>query len=89
MERLILVLLLLPLLQSCVEKGTVEDPFGADVEARSTALDSTSRYSDKDYQVYTLEGCEYIVVGTGRSRWGSHKGNCKNHVQPVNYQSRK
>jgi hypothetical protein len=45
-------------------------------------LDSTSRYSDQNYKVYTLEGCDYVVVGQGKYRWGSHKGNCKN---PIHY----
>ena len=43
-------------------------------------LDSTSRYSDQNYKIYTLEGCEYVVVGYGNQRWGSHKGNCKNPI---------
>jgi hypothetical protein len=43
-------------------------------------LDSTSRYYDQNYKTYTLEGCEYIVVGYGKERWGSHKGNCKNPI---------
>jgi hypothetical protein len=43
-------------------------------------LDSTSNYYDQNYRVYTLEGCEYIVVVYGNQRWGSHKGNCKNHI---------
>ena len=45
-------------------------------------LDETSKYYDQNYRVYTLEGCEYIVVGNGNGRWGSHKGNCKN---PIHY----
>ena len=43
-------------------------------------LDTTSQYYDQQYKVYTLEGCEYIVVGIGNNRWGSHKGNCKNPI---------
>lgn len=43
-------------------------------------LDSTSQYYDRNYRVYTLEGCEYIVVGYSQLRWGSHKGNCKNPI---------
>ena len=43
-------------------------------------LDSNSQYSDQNYRVYTLEGCEYIVVGMGNNQWGSHKGNCKNLI---------
>ena len=45
-------------------------------------LDSTSKYYDQNYRVYTLEDCEYIVVGAGNYKWGSHKGNCKN---PIHY----
>jgi|SanBayMetagenome_1026888.scaffolds.fasta_scaffold18683_3 hypothetical protein len=45
-------------------------------------LDNTSKYYDQNYNVYVLEGCEYIVVGVGQTRWGSHKGNCKN---PIHY----
>ena len=39
-------------------------------------------YSDKYYEIYTLEGCEYIVVSPGNSHftWGTHKGNCKNPI---------
>ena len=43
-------------------------------------LDSTSQYCDQNYKVYNLEGCEYVVVGYGKERWGSHKGNCKNRI---------
>jgi hypothetical protein len=43
-------------------------------------LDSTSQYYDQNYKVYTLEGCEYIVAGYGKDRWGSHKGTCKNPI---------
>ena len=45
-------------------------------------LNNTSQYYDQNYRVYTLEGCEYIVVGYGKNQWGSHKGNCKN---PIHY----
>ena len=43
-------------------------------------LDNDSRYYDQNYRVYSLEGCEYIVVGAGNYQWGSHKGNCKNPI---------
>lgn len=41
--------------------------------------------NNKYYKVYTLEGCEYILVGDGNGRWGSHKGNCTNpiHKGPI------
>ena len=51
-------------------------------QSKRMELDSTSRYSDQNYKVYTLEGCDYVVVGYGKDRWGSHKGNCKN---PIHY----
>jgi hypothetical protein len=50
----------------------------ADLESRE--LDPNSEYYSKQYEVYTLEGCEYIVVGVGKYQWGSHKGNCKNPI---------
>ena len=31
-----------------------------------------------NYKIYELDGCEYIVMGYGDGKWGSHKGNCKN-----------
>lgn len=45
-------------------------------------LDNKSENYDRNYEVYTLQGCEYILVGAGNNRWGSHKGNCKN---PIHY----
>jgi hypothetical protein len=47
-------------------------------------LSSTSEYSDRVYRTYTLEGCEYVVVGMGNFQWGSHKGNCKNQIHKEN-----
>ena len=32
------------------------------------------------YREYSLEGCQYIVVGFGKDRWGTHKGNCSNPI---------
>jgi hypothetical protein len=45
-------------------------------------LSNNSDYYNQNYQIYTLEGCEYVVADYGSSRWGSHKGNCKN---PIHY----
>jgi len=49
-------------------------------QSKQMELDTNSQYYDQNYKVYTLEGCEYIVYGQGTSRWGSHKGNCKNPI---------
>ena len=49
-------------------------------EHNQLKLDSTSHYLNKRYTIYTLDGCEYIVVGSGNCQWGSHKGDCKNPI---------
>lgn len=60
---------------SCDTENRVKAP-----ETKRMELDTTSQYFDQQYRVYTLEGCEYVVVGVGNNRWGSHKGNCKNPI---------
>lgn len=71
-----LIVLLAVILVGCVDpKQTPDVPNPHRME-----LDNTSKYYDQNYNIYTLEGCEYIVVGYGQSRWGTHKGNCKNPV---------
>ena len=47
-------------------------------------LDKSSQYYDKQYEIYMLDGCEYIVVGAGHIKWGSHKGDCKNPIHICN-----
>lgn len=68
-------ILFLIIISSCNETMKHKAP----AESR-LVLDSTSQYYDQNYRVYTLEDCEYIVSGYGNSRWGSHKGNCKNPI---------
>ena len=35
----------------------------------------------RHYEIYLLDGCEYIEVNGGTSSaWGTHKGNCKNSI---------
>jgi hypothetical protein len=44
-------------------------------------LDTSIEQYEKYYQIYTLEGCEYIEVNGGTDHaWGAHKGNCKNEI---------
>jgi hypothetical protein len=43
-------------------------------------LDKSSKYCNQQYDVYLLDGCEYIVVDAGSRQWGSHKGDCKNPI---------
>jgi len=49
----------------------------------TTELNNKSDCYDENYTIYSLDGCEYILVGIGSGRWGSHKGNCKN---PIHYE---
>ncbi len=66
--------LMLLLMNSC---GFDEDRGPKAPKSKRMELDTLSQYYDQQYKVYTLEGCEYIVVGFGNTRWGSHKGDCK------------
>ena len=73
--KLLILVLILASCEGNVSVSTQSDPHRLE-------LDNTSKYYDQNYRVYTLEGCEYIVVGGGNAKWGSHKGNCKN---PIHY----
>jgi hypothetical protein len=67
--------LLVVAITSCDENRGEKAP-----KSKQMELDTNSQYYDQQYRVYTLEGCEYIVCGQGTTRWGSHKGNCKNPI---------
>lgn len=58
------------------EPNTISQPI--EIKELGTSTEQYDRY----YQIYTLEGCEYIVVSPGNSHftWGTHKGNCKNPI---------
>ncbi len=78
----ILVALVIFVVTSC-KPDNYKDPH-QNTSASRYELSSTSEYSDRIYTTYTLEGCEYIVVGYGNNKWGSHKGNCKNIIHKQN-----
>lgn len=60
-------------------------PSNQNREPHSNQLKKDSPYYDQQYEIYELEGCEYIVVNFGQYKWGSHKGNCKNKIhQKIN-----
>ena len=75
MKKIVASILLSSLLLSCGEPRGKKAP-----DSKRIELDSTSQYYDQNYKIYTLEGCEYIVGGIGKTQWGSHKGNCKNPI---------
>lgn len=76
MKKQLFIISLVYLLGSCVDPNSTSIA----TDPHRMELDNSSKYFDQNYRVYTLEGCEYIVVGAGRSQWGSHKGNCKNKI---------
>jgi hypothetical protein len=78
MKRILILMPITFLIASCNENLGPKAP-----DAKRMELDSTSQYYDQDYKVYTLEGCEYVVIGVGNTRWGSHKGNCKNPIHKI------
>ena len=80
MKKTILIIFLASIFFiSCKEDRGPKAP-----ESKRLELDPDSKYYDQQYSVYTLEGCEYIVVGYSQLRWGSHKGNCKNPIHNGN-----
>jgi hypothetical protein len=76
MKKTLILISALVLMYSCgPEKKRPKAPEDLRLE-----LDTATIYRDQNYQIYTLDGCEYIAVGYGNGRWGSHKGNCKNPI---------
>jgi hypothetical protein len=75
MKRILILISITFLITSCNENLGPKAP-----DSKRMELDLASKYHDQNYKVYTLEGCEYILVGSGNGQWGSHKGNCKNRI---------
>lgn len=85
MKKIIITSVAITLLTSCglgVKEDKTNNTVSKPIEIKQ--LDTSTKYYDRYYEVYTLEGCEYIVVSPGNSHftWGTHKGNCKN---PIHY----
>ena len=76
MKRITIALALL--VTSCGQMDANQPNKSTNPEVKT--IDNSIDDSGRNYKVYTLEGCEYIVVGSGDWRWGSHKGNCKNPI---------
>ena len=75
MKRVLILISITFLIAGCNENLGPKAP-----DSKRMELDSKSKYCDQNYKVYTLEGCEYILVGGGNGQWGSHTGNCKNRI---------
>jgi thioredoxin-related protein len=75
--KYIIVLLISFLLLSCQSEQERQKSIK---DRQSTELDSTSTDYYKKFVIYTLDSCQYVVVGYGDYRWGSHKGDCTNPI---------
>jgi len=73
MKKIIIISALILGISSCSHPVSQRGP------TNELQLNTSASYSQQ-YRIYTLEGCEYIVVSYGSERWGSHKGNCKNPI---------
>lgn len=77
--RKLLTLITIGILVSCNLPAPVkETPKTVPTSAGELTKDKAN--DNLVYQEYSLEGCQYIVVGMGANRWGSHKGNCTNPI---------
>ena len=75
--KYILLILTSILLLSCQSEEERQERIKAN---QSKMLDSTSTDNYKQFKIYTLDSCQYVVVGYGDYRWGSHKGDCTNPI---------
>ena len=75
--KYIIVLLISILLVSCQSEEEKQERIK---DNQSKMLDSTSTDYYKQFKIYTLDSCQYVVVGYGDYRWGSHKGDCTNPI---------
>ena len=75
--KIITTSLILILLNACQSEQERQQSIK---DTQSTVLDSTSTDYRKQFTIYTLDSCQYVVVGMGNSRWGSHKGDCTNPI---------
>lgn len=71
------ILILMSIAASC---NSEEEKRKAQLPEPPKQLEENSRYYNLNYDTYILDGCEYIVVGAGGNRWGSHKGDCKSPI---------
>ncbi len=75
-----LLLISLILLTSCEDEASKYIRPTPTVQGSEAELDTLSPLYHTATSIYSYEGCEYIVVGYGESKWGTHKGNCKNPI---------
>jgi len=76
--KIITTSLILLLLNACQSEQERQERIK---DTQSTVLDSTSTDYRKQFRIYTLDSCQYVVVSPGTNyTWGSHKGDCTNPI---------
>jgi hypothetical protein len=69
------------ILSSCDFTDDKKEPNTVSKPVEIKQIDTSIKQHDRYYQIYTLDGCEYIEVNGGTpNAWGTHKGNCKNPI---------
>lgn len=76
MKRILLITLIFSL-SSCEEKTTILKPTSPNSQIE---LDTASSYSYNKVVICSFNGCEYLVVGSGNNKWGTHRGDCPNPI---------
>ena len=79
MKKYLTIFILLLIISSCKPKK-VHKQSPVSVRGAVAELDTASADFHLRVKVYSFQGCEYIVVGFGKEKWGSHKGNCQNPI---------
>ena len=80
--RIITIAILALIMNSCNQMDANRKEPKAPTPTVETSVAELTKNSNSynNYEEYSLEGCQYIVVGAGNDRWGSHKGNCSNPI---------
>jgi len=80
--RIIAIAILALIMSSCDQMNANMKKPKAPTPTVETSVAELTKNSNSynSYEEYSLEGCQYIVVGSGTDRWGSHKGNCSNPI---------
>ena len=83
--RILTITILALIISSCDQmNANRQEPKAPTPTVETSAAELTKNSNSyNNYEEYSLEGCQYIVVGFGNDRWGSHKGNCSNPIHRI------
>jgi hypothetical protein len=74
MKKILIISILVLLFFSC------QGPVKRNPNPKILKIQNETENYEENYRIYTLDSCEYVVVGHGKNRWGTHKGDCKNPI---------